>query len=390
MLAIEANAQVVAAGVTTTCKGSQVHWQVGGADATIGAAASVIGNILAQNDITLGAGASLDGRAVSLEGDVILAGNQIAACSFGGAFPPHAPIEVTGGGQLSVPDPHDSHHRKGGRGRATFAFVAIPGTAGGAADGRFVFLNPTKGRSPRSGRVRVFGDVTDIDVVAVKDDGSPKTVRFNGTCNEQPRCTFSVLAEDNNRRHDDDDSDGDGDNDEDVEDDDDDGDRDDDAVSPADEGRGRPRDRLGLVIVSNGEIVEARSLRRIALGNIQFHEPVGPTMDTALNDVEFRPGEVMTVTVLLDPGAVSTPADAYLVLQLPNGQLMSWTGSGLVAGLVPIARGFRPFRFEGVVARLPIPRGAPAGRYTWLSALTAAGTLNLLTPISTSVFAITP
>jgi hypothetical protein len=98
----------------------------------------------------------------------------------------------------------------------------------------------------------------------------------------------------------------------------------------------------------------------------------------------------MTVTVLLDPGAVSTPADAYLVLQLPNGQLMSWTGSGLVAGLVPIARGFRPFRFEGVVARLPIPRGAPAGRYTWLSALTAAGTLNLLTPISTSVFAITP
>jgi hypothetical protein len=232
-----------------------------------------------------------------------------------------------------------------------------------------------------------FGDVTDIDVVAVNDRGAPKTVRFNGTCNDRTDCTFSVLAEDNARRHDDDDGDDDGDNDDDDGDDD---DEDDDRALPTHEGRDRPRDRLGLVIVSNGQIVEARALRKIALGNTQFHEATSPTLDTALNDVEFRPGAVMTVSVLLDPAVTSSLADAYLVLQLPNGQLMSWTGGGLVPGVVPIARGFRPFRFEGVVARITIPRGAPAGRYTWLSALTEAGTLNLLTPISTSVFTITP
>jgi hypothetical protein len=78
------------------------------------------------------------------------------------------------------------------------------------------------------------------------------------------------------------------------------------------------------------------------------------------------------------------------VLELPNGQLMSWTGSGLVPGLVPIARGFMPFPFQGSLAQIVVPRGTPPGRYTWLSALTATGTLNLLTPIAESVFTITP
>jgi hypothetical protein len=75
---------------------------------------------------------------------------------------------------------------------------------------------------------------------------------------------------------------------------------------------------------------------------------------------------------------------------MPNGQLLSWTGTGLVPGLVPIARGFVPVPYSGVVARVVIPRGAPAGRYTWLSALTVSGTLGLMTPISETVFTITP
>lgn len=392
MLTIDANAQVVAPGITSACKGSQVHWQVGGASATVGAAASVIGNILSKTDVMLGAGASLDGRAVAIDGDVTMTTSQVAVCSFGGTFPPHAPIEVTGGGQLAVPDPDSSSHRRGGHGRATFAFVAIPGAAGAPATGRFIYLN----RSNRSfGRMHIFGDVEDIDVVALDRDGSPKTVRFTGTCNDRPDCTFSVLAEDNARRHDDedddDDDDDDVDDDDDGDDDDDDGDEDDDrrTVARGDDRSGR-RDRLGVVIVSNGRIVEARALRRIARGNIQFHEPPEPALTTAINDVEFTPGNVMTVTASLDPGPTPALADAYVVVQLPDGQFLSWTGAGLVPGLVPIARGFVPFAFEGVVARVVIPRGAPAGRYTWLSALTAAGTLNLLTPIATSVFTITP
>lgn len=378
LLTIDASAQVLAPDVTTTCAGSQVHWQVGGASATIGASAAVIGNILSQNDITLGADASLDGRAVALDGGVAMENNQVAACSFGDAFPPADPFKVTGGGQLSVPDPDSPDVRRTGRGRATFAFVAVPGTNGGEARGRFVYLNHSNRRhvSALGRRGHVFGRVTDIDVVAVNDDGSAKTVRFNGTC-ARPDCTFSVLVEDNGegRRNDDD------------------GEDDDDGDGLPDTGshdRWRPRDRLGLVIVSNGQIVEARAIRPIARGNIQFHEPADTALTTDLNDVEFGPGHAVDVSVSMDPGAVTAPADAYVVLELPNGQLMSWNGRGLVPGLVPVARGFVPFAFQGALAQVTVPRGAPAGRYTWLSALTAAGTLNLLSPIAESVFTITP
>jgi len=382
LLTVADAARVVAADVTTTCKGSSVNWQVRGATATIGAGAAFIGNILAQNDVTLGAAASVDGRVVALDGDVTLATNQIAACSNGGAFPPHAPIKVTGGGQLSVPDPDTADHRRGGRGRSTFAFVAIPGTGDAEARGRFVYLNHSN-RSHMSifRRMHVFGRVRNIDVVAVTDTGAPKTVRFDGTCATRPECTFSVLVEDNGEGHRDDDDDFD---------DDDDGDDDAQGTSASNDHRNRPRDRFGVVIVANGRVVESRSLRPIARGNIQFHRPRGTVLSTDTNDVEFGTGNVMEVTASIDPGAASSPADAYVVLELPNGQLMSWTGSALVPGLVPIARGFVPFPFQGVVAQLPIPPGAPAGRYTWLSALTESGTLNLMTPISETVFTITP
>ncbi len=380
LLTVDAAAQVVAAGVTTTCKGSSVDWQVGGATATIGAGASVIGNILAQHDVTLGAAASLDGRVVALEGGVTMANSRIAACSFGGRFPPHAPIKVTGGGQLSVPDPDTADHSRGGRGRSTFAFVAIPGANGGEASGRFVYLNHSnRFHDSLFGRMHVFGRVRNVDVVAVNDTGSPKTVRFDGTCAARPDCTFSVLVEDNGEGHRDDDDDFDEDYVSDEE-----------GPTERHQGPARPRDRFGLVVVANGRIVEARSLRPIARGNIQFHRPSTTGLTTDLNDVEFGTGRVMAVTASIDPGPTSSLADAYVVLELPNGQLLSWTGAGLVPGLVPIARGFVPGPFQGVVAQVAIPRGAPAGRYTWLSALTAAGTLNLLTPISESVFSITP
>ena len=118
------------------------------------------------------------------------------------------------------------------------------------------------------------------------------------------------------------------------------------------------------MVVSSGRIVEARALRSDHSGNIQFHEQRDPALTADVNDVEFSSGDVMDVSVSLDPGAVSTLADAYLVLELPDGRLLSWTSSGLVPGLVPIARGFVPFPFQGVVTQLVIPRGAPAGRYT--------------------------
>jgi hypothetical protein len=359
-----------------------VDWQVAGATATVGAGASVIGNILASGDLSLGAGAIVDGRAIALDGAVTMATSQVSACSAGGRFPPHPTIKVTGGGQLWVPEPDSEEHRRTGRGRATFAFAAMPDNSETGARGRFLYLNhANRGHRTAFGRMHIGGRVTHIDVVSVEDDGTPKTVRFDGVCDRRPDCTFSVLVEDHGegRRHGDDDDD-----------DDDDGVADGESHRRPGGPRHRQRDLLGVVIVSSGQIVEARSLRTIARGNIQFHERTGPALTTTVNDVEFSPGDSLAVTVSLAPGATAAPADAYVVLELPNGQLMSWTGSGLVPGLVPIARGIVPVPFEGSIAQIVVPRGTPPGRYTWLSALTAAGTLNLITPIAESVFTIAP
>lgn len=170
-------------------------------------------------------------------------------------------------------------------------------------------------------------------------------VRFSGTCPLGPDCTFSVTVEDNGE-------------------------------PPFD-------DRFGIAVVGS-PADETVADRQIAAGNIQFH--LG--LVTELNARAFRAGDVMQVSVSLIPGSSPPVVDAYLVLQLPTGQLLSWTDAGLVPGLVPLARGVTPVNYRSVVVQLAIPAGAPAGTYTWLSALTAPGTLNLLSDISVQTFSI--
>ena len=146
-------------------------------------------------------------------------------------------------------------------------------------------------------------------------------------------------------------------------------------------------DRFGITIVSNGQVVEARSLRVVRNGNIQFHSA---TLSTTVNAPTLRPGQTMRVAARLRKDKTRTPADAYLVLQLPGGQLLSWTQAGLVPGLVPLVRNFVPVDFDGEVLQLPIPAGAPPGVYKWLSVLTETGTLNRLTGLAERAVQIVP
>ena len=142
-----------------------------------------------------------------------------------------------------------------------------------------------------------------------------------------------------------------------------------------------------MSIVSAGQVVEARSLRVVRNGNIQFHSA---TLTTTVNAPTVRIGERMRLNARLRRDKTRTPADAYVVLRLPSGQLLSWTGAGLVAGLVPLARNFVPVDLDAEILALQIPAGTPPGVYTWLSALTQAGTLDLLTGISERSVTVTP
>jgi hypothetical protein len=172
-------------------------------------------------------------------------------------------------------------------------------------------------------------------------------VRFSGTCQNSATCTFSVTVEDN--------------------------------------GEPAVNDRFGIVVVGS-ESDESTPDRVVSNGNIQVH--LGLT--STLNAQSFRAGDVMSVSVSMTPGTGSPNVDAYLVLRLPNGQLLSLTPSGLVPGLSPLARNVTPVNFRGVIASLAIPAGTPAGTYAWLSGHTAAGTHNLVSEISELRFTIAP
>jgi hypothetical protein len=114
-----------------------------------------------------------------------------------------------------------------------------------------------------------------------------------------------------------------------------------------------------------------------------------PGLSVVLNDAAFGPGQTMTVTARLTSIAPSRPVDAYIVVQLPNGFLLSLQmGGGLVPGLVPIASGFVPFQFTGDVAQYVVTGAEPSGEYQWLSALTEPGTLNVIGAIQTTTFTV--
>lgn len=113
-------------------------------------------------------------------------------------------------------------------------------------------------------------------------------------------------------------------------------------------------------------------------------------LTTALNASSFRPGDAVVLTATLTPGPSPQPVDAYIVVRLPSGSYLSWTGASLVPGLVPIVRSLRPVDYQGVVARVTVPVGTPPGSYAWLSAVTSPGTLNLLSAIAETPFTIVP
>ena len=202
---------VVMAGGGDTCH--NVFWWT--AEAASLTDSFFLGNILAGAAITVTDG-SLDGQALA-QAAVTLTDTDVSAC---GSTPPagHCRTKVTGGGQIPVPNPTS-------KGRATFGFNA-KGNEDGTARGHFNYVNHVTG-------LHVNGPVSNVVVIARNADGSPKTVRFSGTCDGNlPACSFSVTVEDH--------------------------------------GEPGRKDEFGITVT--GALSELRSQRVISRGNIQFHK----------------------------------------------------------------------------------------------------------------------
>lgn len=204
-----------------TCSNNVTWWTAQGATLTDSV---FLGSILAGADITV-TRESLDGHALAggtgtslaPTGAVTLTGADISVCDRTPAPPGSGvAIKVTGGGQIQVPNPDST-------GQANFGFNAKSDKSGGAK-GRLNYVNHVTG-------LHVNGSVTDIRVVAINDDGSPKTVRFSGPCTNLPACLFRVTVEDN--------------------------------------GEPGSSDEFGIRVF--GALSEVSSQRVISRGNIQFH-----------------------------------------------------------------------------------------------------------------------
>jgi hypothetical protein len=205
------NFTVVMAGGGEACDTNVSWWTAEAATLTD---SFLVGDILSGVAVTV-TGGSVDGQVLA-KAAVTLTGTDVSSC--GSTTPPsHGSIKVTGGGQIPVPNPTST-------GRATFGFNAKPGKSGGAASGELNYVNHVTG-------LHINGPVTAIEVIAINPDGSPKTVRFSGTCRGTPSCAFSVTVED----------------------------------------RGEPgtSDQFGILVT--GGVSEFRSQRIISNGNIQFH-----------------------------------------------------------------------------------------------------------------------
>jgi hypothetical protein len=224
------NSQVFVTNDGQNCDGANVFWAVG-SSATIGVGTQFAGSILAFTSITLNTSATVSGRALAIGAAVTMDTNTVSVCGSGGTFPPpgaiKGAIKVTGGGQIPVPAPNNADPDAGGTGKATFGFNAQPDQSGSGAKGQFNYINHVTG-------LHINGPVNEVVVIAINPDGSPKTVRFTGSCKDSgPACAFSVTVED----------------------------------------RGEPGsdDRFGIA-VTDGAPLEIRSQRVISKGNIQFHK----------------------------------------------------------------------------------------------------------------------
>lgn len=129
---------------------------------------------------------------------------------------------------------------------------------------------------------------------------------------------------------------------------------------------------------------------------VEIFRQAGLTVE--LNQTAFRAGQTMVITVSLSPGYISGAADAYVVVQLPNGAFLSpQLGAGLVPGIVPLAAGLSwpplgaapdPLRIE--LLRYTFTGAEPPGTYTWYSAGVAPGTLNVAGPLALQTFTFVP
>jgi hypothetical protein len=114
-----------------------------------------------------------------------------------------------------------------------------------------------------------------------------------------------------------------------------------------------------------------------------------PALSLQINAPSFGANQALTLTATLTSGPTPLLVDAYVVIRLPDSSLFSLLLDGrLVPGIVPIATGITPTPLTRQLLSYTFNGGEPAGTYTWMSALTQAGTGNIIGSIQEVPFTV--
>jgi hypothetical protein len=154
--------------------------------------------------------------------------------------------------------------------------------------------------------------------------------------------------------------------------------------------------RLADIPVSGNALVATIPAQSITLFVVSPSSGPGggaaPSLTLGLNRASFGHGDTLVLTGNLSAFPPNPPlVDAYVVLRVPGGGLLSLTlAGGVVPGIVPIATGFTPFSFTGVLFQHQLTGGEPQGPYALLAGLTQTGTLNIIGTIDEKDFTIGP
>jgi hypothetical protein len=114
-----------------------------------------------------------------------------------------------------------------------------------------------------------------------------------------------------------------------------------------------------------------------------------PALSLQINAPSFGASQALILTATLTPGPSPLLVDAYVVIRLPDSSLFSLLLDGrLVPGIVPIATGITPIPLTRQLLSYTFNGGEPAGTYTWMSALTQAGTGTIIGSIQEVPFTV--
>jgi hypothetical protein len=111
-------------------------------------------------------------------------------------------------------------------------------------------------------------------------------------------------------------------------------------------------------------------------------------LSVALSQPTYRSFETLDMIVTAVGGVVQAPVDAYVMVQGAGTVLSLQLDGRLVPGIVPLARGI-VLPSASVGFRFPLAT-APNGAYTWITVVSAPGSLAPVVPLSTAPFAIVP